>query len=293
MTVIKTHGLTKTYGKARGVDGLDLTVEAGEFFGFIGPNGAGKSTTIRLLLGLIRPTGGSAEVLGRSVAADRVAILSQVGYMPSEAAFYGDMRVRDALRFSAALRHMDCAAEAKTLCDALALDPARRIEDLSLGNRKKVAIVCALQHRPPLYILDEPTSGLDPLMQQAFFALLAQRHAQGATVFLSSHALWEIQRYCNRAAIIRQGRIVACDRVDQLAHTQAKRVTLRGVTAAPELPGVRDARPGPDSVSFLYQGALGPLLARLAELPLTDMTLAEPDLEEIFLQAYAQGGEKA
>ena len=200
--------LTKTYGKARGVTDLTLRVPEGGCFGFIGPNGAGKSTTIRTLLGLISPTSGSAKVLGLDCVKDRAAILAQVGYMPSEAMFYPEMRVSEVIRLSADLRGRDCRAGAKALCEALEMDVRRKIRELSLGNRKKVSIVCAMQHRPRLYILDEPTSGLDPLVQRAFWSELEQRRREGATVFLSSHVLYEVQRYCDRAAIIREGRLV-------------------------------------------------------------------------------------
>ena len=206
--MIHIQNLTKTYDRARGVTDLTLHVPAGGCFGFIGPNGAGKSTTIRTLLGLISPTAGSAKVMGLDCARDRNAILAQVGYMPSEAMFYPEMRVSEVIRLSADLRKRDCRAEASALCEALELDSRKKIRELSLGNRKKVSIVCAMQHRPKLYVLDEPTSGLDPLVQRAFWSLLDQRRKEGATVFLSSHVLYEVLRYCDRAAIIREGRLV-------------------------------------------------------------------------------------
>ena len=169
---------------------------AGSCFGFIGPNGAGKSTTIRTLLGLIAPTSGSAEVMGLDCVRDRTAILAQVGYMPSEAAFYPEMRVSQVIRLSADLRKKDCRAEAAELCRDLELDTRKKIRELSLGNRKKVSIVCAMQHRPRLYVLDEPTSGLDPLVQRAFWSQVERRRQEGAAVFLSSQVLYEVQRYC-------------------------------------------------------------------------------------------------
>ena len=207
--MIQIDRLTKRYGRARGITELTLRVPEGSCFGFIGPNGAGKSTTIRTLLGLLSPTSGSARVLGLDCAGQRERILAQVGYMPSEAMFYPDMRVGEVIRLSADLRRMDCRDQAGALCRALELDPRKRIRELSLGNRKKVSIVCAMQHRPKLYILDEPTSGLDPLVQRSFWAELERRRREGATVFLSSHVLYEVQRYCDRAAIIREGRLVA------------------------------------------------------------------------------------
>ena len=214
--MIQTTNLTKSYGRARGVTDLTLHVPAGCCFGFIGPNGAGKSTTIRTLLGLISPTSGSASVMGLDCVKDRTAILVQVGYMPSEALFYPDMRVSEVIRLSADLRKRDCRAEAAALCEALELDTRKKIRELSLGNRKKVSIVCAMQHRPRLYVLDEPTSGLDPLVQRAFWSLLEERRREGATVFLSSHVLYEVQRYCSRAAIIREGRLVIEGTVEAL-----------------------------------------------------------------------------
>ena len=206
--MIQIDHLTKTYGKARGITDLTLRVPEGGCFGFIGPNGAGKSTTIRTLLGLLSPTSGSAKLMGLDCVRERNAILAQVGYMPSEAMFYPDMRVSEVIRLSAGLRKKGCRSQSAMLCEALELDTHKRIRELSLGNRKKVSIVCAMQHRPRLYILDEPTSGLDPLVQRAFWSELEQRRKEGATVFLSSHVLYEVQRYCDRAAIIREGRLV-------------------------------------------------------------------------------------
>ncbi|MGM9637727.1 MAG: ATP-binding cassette domain-containing protein [Eubacteriales bacterium] len=288
MKAITTTDLTKYYGKSRGIEGVSLSVEEGDFFGFIGPNGAGKSTTIRILLGLITASSGSAEIFGKDVTKHKCAILENVGYLPSETMFYNGMRVKDILRLSADLRKKDCTAEAKRLCDRLELDPSRKIEELSLGNRKKVGIVCAMQHSPKLYLLDEPTSGLDPLMQREFFSLLKERNEDGATVFLSSHILSEVQRYCKHAAVIREGRIPVCDSVENLGHTGAKRVTLRGVNELPDLPGVRDAEITADSVTFLYSGKPNLLLKALSDLPLTDVNIAEPDLEEVFMHFYAK-----
>ena len=293
MNAMETRALTKYYGKARGVIGLDLAVGEGEFFGFIGPNGAGKSTTIRCLLGLIRPTSGEASVLGHSIAGDRRALLRQVGYLPSEAMFYPGMRVREVIRYSAQLRGQDCTKEAAALCERLQVQTDKRVEELSLGNRKKVAIVCAMQHKPRLYVLDEPTSGLDPLMQREFFALLRERHAQGATVFLSSHVLSEIQRHCTRAAIIREGRLIACDQVEALAQTGARRVTLHGVCDVPGLAGMKDVQASAEGVSFLYSGEMNALIRALSQLDVRDMTVAEPELEEVFMHYYEEGGDRA
>ena len=293
MEAIKTVALTKYYGKARGILELNLAVEQGEYFGFIGPNGAGKSTTIRTLLGLISPSSGSAEILGRNVRTEKEAILRQVGYLPSEAIFYGGMKVRELLRLSAELRKADCKAEAERLCERLQLDPGRKLDELSFGNRKKVAIVCALQHRPELLILDEPTGGLDPLMQHEFFDVLRERSREGATVFLSSHVLSEVQRNCSRAAVIREGRIIACDRVETLARTNAKRISLRGSAPLEDLDGIRDLKPSGDGISFLYSGSMDALLRRLAAGEIRDLNVTDPDLEEIFLHYSEKEGEGA
>lgn len=289
MNAIETKNLTKYYGKSRGIVEMNLTVGQGDFFGFIGPNGAGKSTTIRTLLGLISPTGGTAELLGRDIRAHRKELLAQIGFLPSETTFYSGMRVRDVLKLSAGLRKKDCTREAAMLCERLELDTSRRVTELSLGNRKKVGIVCAMQHKPSLYILDEPTSGLDPLIQREFFSLLQERNREGATVFLSSHILSEVQRYCRHAAVIREGKLLAAGRVERLGHTGAKRVTLHGVTAEPNLQGIRDVQTGNGSVSFLYSGETDLLLRELTRLSPADLTIAEPDLEEIFLHYYAKG----
>lgn len=291
MEVMKTTKLTKYYGKVRGIKELDLTVTHGEFFGFIGPNGAGKSTTIRTVLGLIAPTSGDAMIFGKDVTKEREAILQNIGYLPSEALFYQGMKVKDILRLSADLRKVDCSAESKRLCERLQLDTARKIDDLSFGNRKKVAIVCTLQHRPELLVLDEPTGGLDPLMQKEFFDILRERNREGTTIFLSSHVLSEIQRNCTRAAIIRDGRIIAQGSVDDLSKKSAKRITVHGSIHLENLSGVRDRKAGEDGISFLYSGDMGSLLRTLASGQVDDLTVTEPDLEEIFLHYYEEDGE--
>ena len=286
MEAIRTKSLTKYYGKARGITGLDLSVEEGEYFGFIGPNGAGKSTTIRTLLGLIFPTSGSAQVFGKDIVTQKEEILRETGYLPSEALFYPGMRVRDILKFSAGLRKADCSQEAKSLCERLQLDTSRKVDELSFGNRKKVAIVCALQSRPKLLILDEPTGGLDPLMQREFFDILRERNREGTTIFLSSHVLSEIQRNCTRAAVIREGRMIACGSVEDLAKTSARRVSVHGTVNLDGLEGVKDLQSADGSVSFLYSGEMKRLLQRLSEGNVLDLSVSEPDLEEIFLHYY-------
>ena len=291
MEIIKTTNLTKYYGKSRGIIDLNLTVTQGEFFGFIGPNGAGKSTTIRTLLGLISPTSGNAMIFGKNVAQKKESILQDIGYLPSEALFYPGMKVKDLLKLSADLRKKNCTAESKLLCERLQLDTSRKIDALSFGNRKKVAIVCALQHRPKLLVLDEPTSGLDPLMQKEFFDILRERNKEGTTIFISSHVLSEIQRNCTYAAIIRDGRIIACDSVEILSKTSAKRITVHGIVNLKSLDGIRDRKDSEDSISFLYSGDMDSLLRALSSGQVNDLTITEPDLEEIFLHYYKKDGD--
>lgn len=291
MYAIQTTNLTKYYGKSRGIVDLNLAVKKGEFFGFIGPNGAGKSTCIRTLLGLIKNTAGSATVLGLDIEKDKTEILKRVGYMPSETMFYSGMRVKDVLKLSADLRGENCAEEARVLCERLQLDVNKKVEELSFGNKKKVSIVCALQHEPELLILDEPTSGLDPLMQREFFQILQERNAKGTTIFLSSHILAEVQKNCSRAGIIREGRLIACDNVEKLSQTKAKRVHVQGNVNIEQLAQVRDLRQTENGLSFLYGGEMKELLEVLSKEPVLDLSISEPDLEEIFMHYYVGGGE--
>ena len=288
MSAIKTEKLTKYYGKSRGIIDVDLSVESGDFFGFIGPNGAGKSTLIRTLLGLISPTSGSAQILGKDIATDKIEILKKVGYLPSETTFYSGMRVKDIISLSAKLRNLDCSAEAKILCERLDLDMNKKVEALSFGNRKKVGIVCALQHHPDLYILDEPTSGLDPLMQREFYSILKERNEKGATVFLSSHILSEVGQYCKNAAIIREGRILVSDRVDKLGHTGIKKVFLRGITELPEIANIKNVKWDNDTVSFLYGGRSSDLVKELSTASFEDINIFDPMLDEVFINYYAK-----
>ena len=291
MKAIETTKLTKYYGKSRGIEDLNLTVNKGEFFGFIGPNGAGKSTTIRTLLGLIKCSGGSGSVLGLDIEKDKEKILERIGYLPSETTFYAGMRVRDVLKFSANLRGKDCNEEANILCERLQLDTSKKVDELSFGNKKKVAIVCALQHKPELLILDEPTSGLDPLMQREFFQILQERNAEGTTIFLSSHILAEVQRNCSRAGIIREGKLIACGSIEALSRTNAKRVHVQGDVHIAELQEVRDLRQTENGMTFLYGGDINQLLQVFAKQNIQDISISEPDLEEIFMHYYKDGGE--
>lgn len=292
MFAIETEKLTKYYGKSRGIVDLDLRVDEGDFFGFIGPNGAGKSTTIRTLLGLIKSSGGSGKIFGKDITLQKKEVLADVGYLPSEVVFYTGMRVKDIIKLSADLRKKDCAKTSKELCERLRLDVNKKVEELSFGNRKKVAIVCALQHNPRLCILDEPTGGLDPLMQKEFFSILEERNKQGATIFLSSHILSEVQHNCTKAAIIREGQIIACNTVDELSRTNAKRIHIEGNIDLSHLSKTKDMHIDDKGISFLYGGDINELIKILSRYKIRDLSISDPDLEEIFMHYYIEGGEE-
>ena len=272
-SAISIQNLTKYYGKHKAVDGLSLNVERGDIFGFLGPNGAGKSTTIRSLLGLIAFQEGEAEILGMDVKTHHREILSKIGYMPSEAMFYPSLKVKEVIRFAADMRKLDCTAEAQMLCERLQVDQNKRIEELSLGNRKKVSIVCAMQHKPELFIFDEPTSGLDPLMQAEFFKLIMEYNKQGTTCFLSSHVLSEIKKYCKHAAIIREGKLICTDTVENLTRTNTKRIRM-----------IRDGK----EEDFVFKGDLNQLFAGFAGHNIEDIVIEEPELDEIFMHYYEE-----
>jgi ABC-2 type transport system ATP-binding protein len=291
-TAIETKKLTKYYGKSRGIVDVSLSVEEGEIFGFIGPNGAGKSTTIRTLLSLIHKTSGEAKIFGLDCEVDKVKILREVGYLPSEVFYYENMRAMDLFRYSASFYKKDCAKRIGELCEILQVEPNRKIEDMSLGNKKKVGIVQGLLHSPRLIILDEPTSGLDPLMQKTFFDLIREENRRGATVLFSSHILSEVQRISDRVAIIKEGRIAVVQGVAELLRNAYKSV---GLAFAPgfstkdfTFDGAQNLTFGEEGVSFIYKGDVNDLVGRIAKYPLANVDITEPTLEEIFMHYYAE-----
>lgn len=286
--VIETNNLTKNYGKARGIIDVDLSINQGEIFGFIGPNGAGKSTTIRTLLSLIYKTSGEAKIFGMDCHIDRVKILQEVGYLPSEVFYYENMKAIDLLKYSASFYGKDCSKKTRELASALELDLNKKIEDMSLGNKKKVGIVQGLLHSPKLIILDEPTSGLDPLMQRTFFDLILEENKRGATVLFSSHILSEVQRICDRVAIIKEGRIISTQVISELQQNAYKRVnfTLAKPLLNFYIEGATDVRIEGNAVSLLFKGDLNALLWEITKGTLTNIDIAEPTLEEIFMHYY-------
>lgn len=273
--IVEIKNLTKHYGKSRGVENVSFSIEEGSIFGFLGPNGAGKSTTIRSMLGLLRYEGGEINILGKNAKMEHEYILKQIGYMPSETMFYPEMKVKDVIRFAADSRKIDCSTESAKLCERLQLDEQKRITDLSLGNRKKVSIVCAMQHLPKLFIFDEPTSGLDPLMQNVFFELIREYVEKGATCLLSTHVLSEVKSHCTHVGIMREGELLCVERVENLVKQNTKRVrfVING-----------------EKMEYLFSGETTDLLQELSTQPISDLFIEEPSIEEIFMHYYEKGG---
>ena len=288
--VIVLNKLTKSYGKHRGIENISFSVKQGEIFGFIGPNGAGKSTTIRTVMGLLKPTGGSASIFGLDCAQDATEIAKDVGYLPSENCYYNELKVREMLQYTADLYGMDCRGRMTELAERLNLDLTRRIRELSLGNRKKVGIVSALLPSPKLLIMDEPTSGLDPLIQQTFYEILREENRRGVTIFLSSHVLSEVQRLCDRVAILREGRLVGLQSMEELRENGYKKISLTARKPVEKnffsIPGVANLEQADASVSFMFSGNTMTIMDRLHQLELEDIFIEEPSLEEIFLHYY-------
>ena len=291
--IIRTEKLTKSYGSHRGIIDVDLEVNQGEVFGFLGPNGAGKTTTIRVLLDLIRPTSGKAFVFDIESSADPSAIHRRIGYLPGEFTLYDRLTGQQTLEYFGNLRGGVERAYQKALIERFDLDPTRRFRQYSKGNKQKVGLVAALQHRPDLLLLDEPTSGLDPLVQQTFFATLREAVHDGATVFLSSHILSEVERSCDRVAIIREGRLARVDRVDALRDLAHHQVALRfeGKPPAAEfskLKGVTDVEAEDHLLRMRVLGSIQPVVQAAAKLGVTDFLSREPSLEETFLAQYGR-----
>lgn len=290
MNVIEINHLTKNYGKSRGIHDVSFTVEEGEIFGFIGPNGAGKSTVIRALLSLIHPTSGSATIFGKDCGKYAPEIASDVGYLPSEVFYYEKMKVIDLLKYSASFYKKDCSKRIEELAKILNLDLTKRIDNLSFGNKKKVGIVQCLLHEPKLIILDEPTSGLDPLMQQKFFDLLREENKKGATILLSSHVLSEVQRLCNRVAIIKEGEIVKVEKISDLTENNYKKIRIETMNEIQQdlfdLNGVSNLQVEGKKVSFLFKGNINLITKKLSDIEILNIWIEEPSLEEIFIHYY-------
>ena len=296
--IIQIEKLTKAYGSHRGVIDIDLEVGEGEAFGFLGPNGAGKTTTIRVLLDHIRPTNGRALVFGIETTADPVAIHRRVGYLPGEFALYDKLTGGQTIEYFANLRGSVDATYQAALIQRLDIDPSRKFKEYSKGNKQKIGLVVALQHRPDLLILDEPTSGLDPLVQQTFYEVIREAKAEGRTIFLSSHILSEVEKTCDRVAIIRDGRLAKVDRVEALRDLAHHQVELQfagdvPVGAFAAIPGVSEVTTAGHTLRMRVSGPITPVVRAAAEYDLVDFVSREPSLEETFLAQYGPQAEIA
>jgi ABC-2 type transport system ATP-binding protein len=290
MYAIETNSLTKFYGKSRGIIDLNLRVKEGEIFGFIGPNGAGKSTAIRLFLSLLFPSKGSGKIFEYDIVRQSTKIKQIVGFVPSEVHYYDNMKVGELLKYSSRFYKVSLNSYFHSLIETLDLDLNRKISDLSMGNRKKLAVIQSLIHKPKLLILDEPTSGLDPLMQNHFFDIIREANENGATIFFSSHILSEVEKFCHRVAIIKEGRIVSEDDISSIKEKAVSRVSLilkdNKLKINLKTPGIISSEKINNGNSFLFQGCITDLLKELSELPIEKINITEPSLEEIFIHFY-------
>lgn len=294
MKAIEIRNLTKSYGKSRGIIDLNMNIDEGEIFGFIGPNGAGKSTTIRTLLNFIHPDSGSAKIFGMDCVRESARIKADVGYLPSEVNYYDDMRVKELLIYSAKFYNKDCSKRINELADIFDLDLSKKIDSLSFGNKKKVGIVQALLHEPKLIIMDEPTSGLDPLMQKNFFEVLRQENKKGVTIFFSSHILSEVEKLCNRVAIIKEGRILKIEEIEKLKQNKFKKIEVEFKKAEDadsiNLDGIKNMKVSNHNVEFLYSGEICKVLKCISEIEVENVWIEEPSLEEVFMHYYEKEG---
>lgn len=288
--VIKINHLTKYYGKHRGIEDISFCVEPGEIFGFIGPNGSGKTTTIRTLMGLIKPTGGSASIFGLDCTRSASQIARDVGYLPGENCYYSNLKVREQLQFTADLYGIRCDEKIEKLADRFDLDLSRKIGDLSLGNKKKVGIVSALLPSPQLLILDEPTSGLDPLVQHTFFDILKEENNRGTTILFSSHVLSEVQKLCDRVCILKKGRFVGIQSMKELRDNGFKKISLTTAEPIPvgffAIQGIANLTQEDKAASFMFNGRVMTIMEKISRLSLEDILIEEPPLEDIFLHYY-------
>ena len=291
MPVIETERLTKLYGSERGIAEVTIAVQEGEVFGFLGPNGAGKTTTIRTLLDLLHPTRGSARLFGLDSRRDSVAIRARVGNLPGDFGYGRLATGREAIALLARLRGVAGIGRAEALARRFRADLDRPLGQLSRGNRQKIGLILAVFHRPELLVLDEPTSGLDPLMQEEFLGLVREERERGCAVLLSSHELDEVERVCDRVGIIREGRLIAVERVADLLGKTQRRVAVEfaepiDLTELRRCPGVSDLQADRKRVTFRVAGDLDPVVKAIARHPVSDLEFAHPTLEEVFLSYY-------
>lgn len=296
MSVIKLENVTKYYGKNKGIENLTLEVDEGDVFGFIGPNGAGKSTTIRLLMNFIFPTGGNIEILGKNVVKHSTELKKVIGYIPAEVYFYENLKVIDLLKYSSDLKNVKDQKKIDYLVDAFELDTSKKFGNLSFGNKKKVSVIQALMHEPQILILDEPTNGLDPLVQKTLLELIKEENKKGTTVFFSSHTLSVVQKICNRIGIIKDGEMVKIESYESIKKKQIKKIYLEAEEIIkPNQFGNElfdDLKINKNVAEFYYKGNINQLFAELSHIKINDFSMSEPELEEIFMHFYENGGGK-
>ena len=296
MYAIETEELTKYYGKDRGIINLNLKINEGEIFGFIGPNGSGKTTTIRLLLSLLFPTSGSGKIFNYDIVKDGPGLKKNVGFVPTEVHYYENLTVKELTEYSARFYNISFDHHFNRLVDSLDLDLTRKIIELSMGNRKKVAVLLSLIHQPRLLILDEPTSGLDPLIQNHLFNILNEENKKGTTIFFSSHVLSDVEKFCHRVAFIKEGRIIIEDDINSLKEKLLSRISFRLKEGTDEITlktaGIISAEKNENGTLLLYRGEISQLLKELSRLPIEKITITEPDLEEVFMHYYEDHSRK-
>ncbi|WP_291573198.1 ABC transporter ATP-binding protein [Clostridium sp. UBA4548] len=293
MNVIEIKNLTKTYGKSRGIDGVTLSIKQGEIYGFIGPNGAGKSTTIKVLLNLIFPNSGEAKIFGLDCVTNTTKIKEDLGYVPSEVRYYDDVKVGEIINYAKTFKKNIDEEYVDHLIKTFDVDLNKKIFELSLGNKKKVALIQAFIHKPKLLILDEPTNGLDPLIQQKLFTELIDLKNSGSTIFLSSHNLTEVEEFCDRVAIIKEGKIIEVKNIEEFANKKVKRITLKlsqnlseeVKTLGGEILEFKD-----NVMVFNYNGNITKLLSLLVKYPVEDLIIEEKKLSEVFMAYYEMEG---
>ncbi|WMJ80645.1 ABC transporter ATP-binding protein [Clostridium sp. MB40-C1] len=289
MFAIETNSLTKNYGKNRGVEDINLSINEGEFYGFIGPNGAGKSTTIRLLLNFIYPTSGSAKIFGKDCIKESKLIKEELGFVPSEVNYYKNMKVDEILSYAQSFKKEKDSTKLEKLCEIFEVDRNKLVGELSLGNKKKIAIIQALLNSPKLLILDEPTNGLDPLMQKRLFNLLVEENKNGTTIFFSSHNLVEVQKFCHRTAIIRDGKLIEVKKLDELLGNNVVKVTIVSKESLNNLldnKHISMIKKEENKTSFLFDGDINILVKEIKDINLNELKIEDPALEDTFMSYY-------
>ena len=295
MYAIETNNLTKSYGKSRGIVDVNLKVKEGEIFGFVGPNGAGKSTTIRTLLNFIFPTSGKASIFGKDIVKESLEIKKILGYVPSEVKFYDEVKVKDIIKYSTSFYGDSSKEEIDYLCEKLEVELEKKMGELSLGNKKKVAIVQALIHNPKILILDEPTNGLDPLIQKKLFEILLEQNKKGTTVFLSSHNLVEVENFCHRVAVIKEGRIIDTIEIDKLTKKLGLKVTIEAEGLKKDDIEAFDGEvisANGREIIFNYSNGVDKLIKELSKFYIDKILIHEQSLEDTFMNYYESEGGK-